>query len=116
MCYYVLLGLLCSFLWQTEPSAAPTGFADMSKDSSSITLTWDDLPCSDQNGLLLGYVIKYTPDDGTTSTASLPIGSNQITGLTPCTRYTLTIAASNDAGISVFSPPLSVITIGIGNV
>ena len=86
----------------------------MSKGSSSVTLKWNDIPCSSQNGPLLGYVISYTPDGGTTSTASLPIGNNQITGLTPCTNYTLMIAAENDAGIGGFSSPLSVLTDGIG--
>ena len=94
---------------------APTGFAVVSKDSSSVTLTWDELPCSVQNGPLSGYVISHTPDGGTTSTAALPIGSNEITGLTSCTKYTFTIAAWNSAGIGTFSPELAIITSGIGN-
>ena len=88
----------------------------MSKGSTSITLTWDEIPCPDQNGRLLYYNISYTPDGGATSTAALPIGSNQLTVLTPCTKYTLMIAAENDAGIGDFSPPLQAITSGIGKV
>ena len=77
--------------------------------SSSVTLTWNDLLCIDQNGPLLGYVIEYTPDGGKASTTLLT-GDNQLTGLAACTNYTIRIAAQNDAGTGKFSPPLSVIT------
>ena len=84
-------------------------------DSSSVNLTWDELSCPDQNGPLLAYVISYTPDGETASTSESPVGNNhQLTELTPCTRYTLMIAAQNGAGIGDFSPSLSVITSGIG--
>ena len=81
----------------------------MSMDSSSITLTWNILICFDQNGPLLGYVIEYTPDGGRASTTLL-MGSKQLTGLIACTKYTLRIAAQNDAGTGDFSSPLLVIT------
>ena len=88
----------------------------MLKGSTSITLTWDEIPCTDQNGHLLYYIISYTPDGGKTTTAALPIGNYQLTGLASCTRYTLMIAAENDAGIGDFSLSLQAITSGIGKV
>ena len=91
------------------PSASPTGFAVLSVTNLSVTLTWNDLPCVDQNSPLLGYVIEYTPDGGMASTTLLT-GDNQLTGLAACTNYTLRIAAQNDAGIGAFSSPLSIIT------
>ena len=97
------------------PTSAPPGFAVVSVDSTSVTMTWDELPCFSQNGPILSYVLRYTPDGGTTFTAELPLGSNQINGLEPCTRYILMIAAQNDAGIGIFSSPLSVVTSGVGN-
>ena len=102
-CFSVYIFLL------TGPSAAPTGFAVLSVSSSSITLTWIDLLCFDQNGPLLGYVIEYTPDGGMASTTLLT-GDNQLTGLAACTNYTMRIAAQNDAGTGEFSSPLCVIT------
>ena len=112
MCYYDMTSV-GQFLLQTGPSAAPTGFAVVSVDSSSVTLTWDELSCSDQNGPLLGYVIRYTPDGGMPSDILL-MGNNQLIGLTACTNYTLRIAARNGAGTGDFSSPLSVITSGTG--
>ena len=85
-----------------------------SKGSISITLTWDEIPCSNQNGPLLHYNISYTPDGGKTTTAALSIGSDQLTGLMACTNYTLMIAAENDAGIGDYSSPVAVITSGSG--
>ena len=82
-----------------------------------ITLTWDELPCPDQNGRLLNYRINYIPVSGTPiTTAVLPIGTNSLNGLMPCTNYTFMIAAENDAGVGDFSPPVHAITTGIGNV
>ena len=85
----------------------------MSVSSSFVTLTWNNVSCFDENGPLLGYVIKYTPDDGMASTTLLT-GNNQLAGLAACTHYTLRIAAQNDAGTGEFSSPLSVITNGTG--
>ena len=98
------------------PSTSPTGFTVVSMSSSSVILTWDELPCPDQNGPLLDYVIQYTPDGGTPSTAMLPLlmENNQLTELTAFTRYMLRIAAQNDAGMSDFSLPVSVVTSGNG--
>ena len=82
----------------------------MSVNSTSVTLTWDELPCFNQNGPTIGHIIRYTPDGGTAFTAQLPFGSNQIIGLEPCTTYTIMVAAQNDAGIGIFSSSLSVVT------
>ena len=105
-----------TFLWQTGPAAPPTGLAVVSVDSTSVTLMWDELLCSNENGPILGYVIKYIPDGETASTAELPLGSNQLNGLASCTRYILMVAAQNDAGVGIFSPSLSVVSSGIGKV
>ena len=75
---------------------------------------WNEIPCSNQNGPLLHYTIRYTPHGGATTTAALSIGGDQLTGLMACTRHTLMIAAENDAGIGDFSPPLEAITSGSG--
>ena len=101
-----------TFLWQLGPEVAPTGFAVASVDGTSLTLTWHELSCSDHNGAILGYVIRYTADGATAFTTELTFGSNQaqLTGLVSCTIYTFTVAAQNDEGIGVFSSPLSVFT------
>ena len=112
--HYKHLHVYATSLSQIGSVIAPTGFALLSVNSTYVTLTWDELPCFYQNGPILGHVIEYTPDGGTTSIAELPLGSFLLTRLEPCTKYTLMFAARNDAGIGVFSSPLSVVTNGIG--
>ena len=90
-------------------------FHVLTVETIRVTLAWNELPCPFQNGPISGYVIEYTPDGGTPSITSL-IGNSQLTGLTACTKYTLRIAATNDVGISDFSPSLSFVTSEIGKV
>ena len=104
----------CTYGKHVGPASAPAGFAIVSVDNTSVTLTWDELPCFSQNGPILSYVIRYNPDGGTALTDELPFGQNQINGLEPCTRYTFIVAARNDAGIGTFSSPLSVVTSAVG--
>ena len=116
-CFYETPVFHSQFVLQSGPSAAPTGFEIVSIDSSSVTLTWNELPCFAQNGPLLGYVISYTSDGKTTPITELVISNiHQLTGLTPCTRYTLNIAALNDAGAGVSSMSLVVVTSENGKV
>ena len=77
--------------------------------TTTVILTWNEPPCPFQNGPIAGYVIEYIPDNGTLMNTLL-LGSNELTGLTACTKYTLRIAAVNYVGISDFSSPLSVVT------
>ena len=85
----------------------------VSVEATTITVTWDDLPCPLQHGPISGYVIEYTPDGGTPSITGLS-GNNQVSGLTNCTKYKLRIAALNNVGSSDYSLPLSVVTSEIG--
>ena len=102
-------------MFTAVPEAAPTGFSLVSMDSTSVTLAWDEVPCSDQNGPIVGHVIRYTPDGGSASITQFPFGGNKhLIGLDTCTRYTLMVSAQNDAGFGLFSPPLSVVTSGNG--
>ena len=77
--------------------------------ATTVTLTWEEPQCPFQNGPIAAHVIEYAPDNGTLMNALL-MESNEVTGLTACTKYTLRIAAVNYVGISDFSLPLSVVT------
>ena len=89
------------------------GLDIISVGATTVTVSWDEPPCPAQNGPIAGYVIEYTPNNGTLMNTLL-LTSNELTGLTACTKYTLRIAAVNYVGISDFSLPLSVITGKIG--
>ena len=66
-----------------------------------MNVSWDEVPCIEQNGPITGYLLYYTNttfDD----TVNIIGGDNKqysLTGLTPYTNYTVTVRAYNNAGI-----------------
>ena len=65
-----------------------------------MTVSWNEVPCSGQNGPITGYLLYYT---NTTLTYIVNItgGDNRqynLTTLTPYTNYTVTVTAYNDGG------------------
>ena len=103
----------------TVPSSAPTGFIVLATSVESLSMTWNELPCSDWNGLI-EYIIQYSRNDGNPATIIVVEGSNTtthtISGLTTCTNYSLTIAAKNSAGNGPFSPSVHTLTMPKGTV
>ena len=65
-----------------------------------MTISWDEVPCSGQNGLITGYLLYYT-NTTFSDTVNITGGDNRqykLTTLTPYTNYTVTIIAYNDVG------------------
>ena len=64
-----------------------------------MIVTWDEVPCSGQNGPITGYLLYYA---NTTFSDTINItGENRsytLTELRPYTNYTVTVAAYNDGG------------------
>ena len=65
-----------------------------------MTVLWDDVHCSGQNGLITGYLLYYT-NTTFNDTVNITRGDNRqynLTTLTPYTNYTVTVIAYNDVG------------------
>ena len=65
-----------------------------------MTVSWDEVPCSGQNGPITGYLLYYT-NTTFSDTVNITGGDNRqynLTTLTPYTNYTVTVIAYNDAG------------------
>ena len=65
-----------------------------------MTISWDEVPCSGQNGPITGYLLYYT-NTTFSDTVNITGGDNRqytLTTLTPYTNYTVTVRAYNDAG------------------
>ena len=92
--------LWCVFL-SPAPSAGPASVTAGTVTANSITVQWEEVPCLHRNGEITGYtVVARTSgedervvdvDDGNARSATL-------SGLTPNTRYTVSVAAVNNAG------------------
>ena len=100
--------LLSLFLTHTAPSAPPSSVRVSVESSTAITVQWGPVePCSDQNGPITGYSVRYgvmgsgsqlRPLSGDSSG-----GMTTISGLSRKTMYTVEVAAENSADIGVYS-------------
>jgi hypothetical protein len=88
----------------------PTSLAASSTTSTGTTLNWS--PVSAPSGCsITGYTVyRNGTSIGTTSNTNFAV-----TGLSPATSYSFTVAASDSAGISAQSSAVSVTTAGGGN-
>ena len=58
----------------------------------------------DRNGEITGYTVEVTLDGMVVATENVNDGrSGTVSGLTPATEYTVTVAAVNNAGTGPFS-------------
>ena len=65
-----------------------------------MTVSWDEVPSSGQNGPITGYLLYYT-NTTFSNTVNITGGNNRqytLTTLTPYTNYTVTVRAYNDGG------------------
>ena len=105
-------------------SAAPSGilgpisFSDV--NLTSITVQWTELPCSDRNGEIMGYTVKYNSTTPPPHTNTVTVfGSNNtrlvVGGLLPRTNYTFSVraqgAATARSGTRFTATPTGIVTI-----
>ena len=76
-------------------------------NTSSITIQWEAVDCNHQNGMIIGYSVKYGVQVGNgTQTVNVSGGATTeaiISGLTKNTNYAIEVAAVNSAGIGKYS-------------
>ena len=89
-------------LLSPAPSDGPASVTAGTVTANSITVQWEEVPCLHRNGEITGYTVVATTgemvksvdvdvddDDGRETTVS---------GLTPNTQYSVSVAAVNSAG------------------
>ena len=83
--------------------------------STSITVGWDPVECIEQNGVIDNYIVRFGPEGGVQNEQT--IGTTRtlsVSGLSPSTKYSFTVAAVNSAGTGPFTtPPIIMETSGI---
>ena len=65
-----------------------------------MTVSWDEVPCSGQNGPINGYLLYYT-NTAFSDTVNITGGNDRqynLTKLIPNTNYIVTVTAYNDGG------------------
>lgn len=85
------------------PSSAPTVSVG-TVDGADAALSWTSVSGAS------GYLVTYTPSDGSQQSVSVSGTSTTLTGLTSGTNYTATVAATNSGGAGPASSPVSFTT------
>ena len=96
-----LTNFLLTYLFLV-PTSPPLNVSGTSERSTSITLSWDEVPKQHRRGEIIGYQLKIVEQDGgnvtqynTTTNRSLTIP-----GLKKFTFYNITVSARTSKGIS----------------
>ena len=80
--------------------------------STSILVSWDEVPPDKQNGIIIGYTITYQAQTEN-QTESVEVGRNDrqknITGLKEYVSYNITVFASTVKGDGPHSSPVLVV-------
>ena len=81
--------------------------------STSIFVSWEQVPFSDQNGVIVSYTVTYIAlPSGSSQTKDVTASANHTTlsGLNEYTNYSITVFASTSKGGGIQSTPIVVIT------
>ena len=89
---------------------APTGAPEMLRivgtSSTTISIAWDAVNCTERNSNITGYEVRYGPVDGTSPNVSVS-GADNLTytasGLMVSTNYSFEVAAESRSGTGPFS-------------
>ena len=95
-----------------EPDGAPQNVNGHNSSSTSILVTWDEVPVEQQNGIITGYTITYQSQTENHN-GSVPAGpldrQKNITNLKEYVLYNITVFASTVKGDGPHSTPVLVV-------
>ena len=79
--------------------------------SITISVQWEMVPCTDQNGAITSYSVRYVEtESGSTQTVNTTERELVISRVSTSTNYSVEVAAVNSAGTGVYSDPIFVTT------
>ncbi|XP_068677578.1 phosphatidylinositol phosphatase PTPRQ-like isoform X2 [Montipora foliosa] len=100
---------------EDKPSAPPNSVQGYNTSSTSIFVSWGEVPVADQNGVILSYTVTYqalalSPGLKLTKTVSDPDASTTLEDLSEFSDYNITVFASTSHGGGTISSPITVRT------
>ena len=112
-CLYYDYGLIF-VISCTVPAAAPRDLVSITVLSTSITVGWNAVACIERNGVIDNYIVWFGVEGGVQSNLTVDTTrTHSISGLSPSTRYSVSVAAMNSVGTGPFTATLIVETSGI---
>ena len=97
----------------SEPDGAPQNVRGLNSSSTSILVTWDEVPADQQNGIITGYTITYqsqTENDNGIVQVNGSVHQMELTNLKEYVNYNITVFASTVKGNGPASDPIVVRT------
>ena len=91
------------------PSAGPSKITGQNTSSSSITVTWDDVPFDHKNGIIIGYEV-YINGSGNWYSEETSEQTFSKAGLDLWTFYDIKVSAKTSVGEGVRSDAIRVRT------
>ncbi|KAJ8305579.1 hypothetical protein KUTeg_016124 [Tegillarca granosa] len=93
-----------------EPTAGPSNVAGLAVSSTSINVTWGDVPALEQNGEILGYKVRYESLDENIPPEIQDVPGNitksvLIIGLRKYVQYQVQVLAYTRMGDGILSQP-----------
>ncbi|XP_068677575.1 receptor-type tyrosine-protein phosphatase delta-like isoform X2 [Montipora foliosa] len=102
---------------EDTPTAPPSEVQGQNRSSTSIFVSWGEVPEENKNGVILSYTVNYVAleDNGAPVIPKLevvPVPSRNITlrNLNEHTKYEIKVAASTSKGLGIKSDPLIITT------
>ena len=93
-------------IYSSGPTGTPGNLSRITSSPTSIELTWTNIECLQQNGIITNFTIRYrqqgSTQDMTVNTQTATTSFNVI-GLFTFTAYTFSVAGSNSIGMGGFS-------------
>ena len=95
------------FIISLGPHAPPQNVRENSTTSTSIFVTWDDVPSENQNGIIRSYTVRYrsVSVEGPFNITTVSIKEANLTGLIKDESYNVSVLATTDKGDGPYSDP-----------
>ena len=96
-----------------EPDGAPHNVRGQNSSSTSILVTWDEVPAAQQNGIITGYTFIYksqTENDNDNVQVNGSVRQTELTYLKENVNYNITVFASTVKGDGPSTVPIVVRT------
>ena len=108
-----LIILISNNCFLIGPNASPAKVSGRATNSTSILVSWEEVPFPDQNGVIRSYTVTYralSSNSSQTKNVTAPARQTTLTGLNEYTNYSITVFASTSKGGGNPSTPIVVIT------
>lgn len=97
------------------PNASPANVSGRATNSTSILVSWGEVPFPDQSGVILSYTVTYvyralSSNSSKTKNVTAPERQTTLTGLNKYTHYSITVFSSTTKGGGIPSTPIVVTT------